>query len=118
MARAPITPMTSPNLKALPLTAASADMAYAACDATNFNQCRHSGRVALFAKNSDSAPHSVTVTSVKDSLGRSGDMTYSVGATTESFLGVFPYEGWCQADGNLYFGSTASQISFLAIALP
>lgn len=121
MSRTLLTAMASANLNNVSgIAANSLDMTpnYAAADVSNLNAVRHTGRIALFAKNSDSAPHSVTVSSAKDSKGRTGDLTYSVAATTESFLGLFPYDGWVQADGSLWFGSTASQISFLAIALP
>jgi hypothetical protein len=113
--------MASANLNNVSgIAATSLDMTplYTAADTTDLNAVRHTGRIALFAKNTDSSSHSVTVSSVKDSKGRTGDLVYSIAGTTESCLGVYPYDGWVQADGNLYFSCTSALVSFLAIALP
>lgn len=103
----------------LPVTAASADITWTAADTGNNNEFVATGREILLVKNTDSAPHTVTIHSVPDSLGRTGDITaYSVGAGLISLFGPFPLAGWDQTDGAVWIDGSDTHIQFAVIQLP
>ncbi len=117
--RADITPKDPPSLVAGSITANSADFTFAAADASNYNQCAHTGRELLLVQNSDNSnAYTVTVTS-KAIGGRTGDVSaYSVGANEFAVLGPFPLRGWSQTGRKLYFQGSNAAIKFAVIKIP
>lgn len=77
-----------------------------ACDATNGNSFPVTGHEVLAFQNTDgSNAHTVTIYSVQDEEGRTGDITnYSIPSLAFiafSFLGSV--RGWKQTDGTVHF---------------
>lgn len=94
----------------LPVVALSADVALAASDAAGNNWVLSDGEDYLVLYNSGGSSATVTITSTKDTLGRSGDITtYSVGAGLLSVFGPFKVPGWAD-------GAAAGKVSFLCSA--
>jgi hypothetical protein len=63
---------------------------YVAADSVNGMMFVNDGKTLLHVKNGDAAAKTVTITSVPDFYGRSGDLTISVAAGSEKIMG--PYE--------------------------
>lgn len=81
-------------------------------DQPNGNLFENNGRVRLVIVNGDSGSHSVTITSVTDPYGRTGDLTVAVGAGKTAVLGPFDPLLWNQKSGadqgKVYVDWTAS----------
>lgn len=114
-----LTPTSTPSTNGS-ITANSADFTWTACDASNGNSCTHTGKELILAYNSNGSAtaYTITVTSVADELGRTGDQTYSLGAGEYCVLGPYPVRGWRQSNGKLYFSSTNAELKFRVIRLP
>jgi len=117
-------PITTPpgGYPALPITALAAALTFTTADATS-NTFVSTGRELLLVQNVGAAAQTVTVTSVKDSLNRTGDITaYSlpIGSVTPQFavLGPFPAAGWKQTNGTVIVAASSTDISFAVIRLP
>lgn len=88
-----------------------------ASDAVNFNKYVATGQEILIVQNSDAAPHTFTVTSVADRLGRTQDIAaYSVAANSIAAIQMSEMQGWKQADGNVYLQSSDATLKFGVIA--
>ena len=107
------------------LTAVKAPGAYAgagvvaaatAADVANGNAVKLSGGEILVARNSGAAGHTVTISSVADDQGRTGDITAeSIAAGATHIFGPFQPRGWKQNDGNLYFSANHAEVLFTVI---
>lgn len=87
-----------------------------AADAVNFNSTPATGKEVLVVQNSGAAPYTVTVHSVADQLGRTGDITtFSIAAGAIAWLGPFPVTGWKQSDGTLWFDGSNVALKFSVI---
>jgi hypothetical protein len=99
--------------------AGSMDLIETAADASNKNQFAASGNDLVIAHNSGGSPYTVTITSVADDEGRTGDITaYSVAAGGIAFFGPFKRHGWAQADGMIYLEASNASVKFGVLALP
>lgn len=75
-----------------------------ACDAVNGNYARLSGGEVLMAKGTGL----LTIHSVPDGLGRTGDLAKTLAGTEGAvFFGPFPVAGFGQSDGSLWFNGAA-----------
>lgn len=89
-----------------------------ACDTVNTNSLVITGREVLIAVNTDTVPHTFTLTSIADHLGRTGDITtYSVPAMAANVPGVAAIqlsqlEGWKQADSTVTATSSHADLTF------
>ena len=100
-------------------TANAADLTMAAADVGNGNQFASSGRDLLVAYNSGGSPYYVTVSSVADPYGRTGDITqYDVGAGEYAVFGPFKRPGWIQTDGYVYVDAENAAVYLGVVALP
>jgi hypothetical protein len=122
MARLSITP-TSVVAKypALPLTANSADFTWTAAGASFADGAgfQMTGKEILLVRNDNVGAQTVTITSVEDKYGRTGNITtYSVGSGEYAAFPQFPKDGWAQADGQLYFAASAADVYFAVLRLP
>lgn len=81
--------------------ASDAAVTYAATDAVNGNTVVNNGKVALVVKNPTAGPISVTVVSVPDSNGRTGDITVSIPAGGEEAFGLLDPALFNQRSGDV-----------------
>jgi hypothetical protein len=90
-----------------------------AADAANFEQVTLTGTEIVIAHNTGGSPYTVTITSIADAMGRTGDIaTYSLAASDYAVFGPFKLEGWQQADGKLYFAASNASVVFGVVKLP
>lgn len=78
----------------------------------------HTGREVLLVRNLNVGAQTVTVQSVGDAKGRKADITAFSFATLEFGAIHLPVAGWRQADGQLYFSATATDVAFAVLRLP
>jgi hypothetical protein len=72
----------------------------AAMDNTNGNTFAATGNEILLFQNSDSASHTITISSVADALGRTGDIaTYAIAAGVIAAIEMKQLAGWLQSGG-------------------
>lgn len=93
------------------VNAGDLDAVETACDASNGNAFALTGHEILVLRNTDTAPHTVTISSTADSRGRTLDITaYSIAAGKTSFFSFLSgQEGWKQVDGTAHI--LASDVS-------
>jgi len=110
-----LTVVTSPG--AYPtVTANSLDVAFTAADASNGNHYIGDGTELILVLNTDSGAHTVTVTSVADSLGRTGHITaYSLGAGEYALLGPVKLAGWADSTGKVLISANDATVKFLVV---
>jgi hypothetical protein len=114
----PFTPVTPQVPKGPGITSPAAlalALAFVACDVTNGNSFPMTGKELLVIENTDTAAHTVTLTSVADAVGRAGDITaYSIPAGAFMIFDAQQIVGWQQSDGTFRFTST-SALLFAAV---
>lgn len=99
-------------------SANAADLTMTAADTSDQNSCVASGNDLIIAHNTDSGAHNITITSVANEKGRSGDISsYSLGAGEYAIFGPFLLPGWEQTDGSLYFEADDATVKFGVVAL-
>lgn len=77
------------------------------------------GKELIVAQNTGGDPHTVTITSVADPLGRTNDITAASIPAGEIWLfGPFSVTGWRQTNGKLYFEADTADVLFGVIRLP
>lgn len=105
-----------------PYGSAAADLAWVAAIVADKEQVRLTGKEIILARNLDGSIHNVTITSVADPFGRSGDITEAVAATGDdgdyAVFGPFAVAGWQQEDGYLYFEADDANLEFAVIQIP
>jgi hypothetical protein len=118
MTRATITPFTALGAYGT-YGAGLADFTLTAANVSDKNMCVASNNDLIIAYNSDvTNPYTVTISSVADTFGRTGDITsYSLAAGDYVAFGPFRNVGWKQSDGKLYFEANNAAIKFAVIAL-
>ncbi len=97
-----------------------ADYVYLAADTVNKEEVVLTGKELLLVRNADGAgAHPITITSVNDEFGRTGNVaSYSIGISEFAMFGPFKQPGWRQTDGKLYFEADNVNIEFAVIRLP
>ena len=94
------------------------DVSFTAIDNANGNKTAHNGQLMLIFYNSDVSSGTFTITTVADSLGRTGDITtYSLGAGEYAIVGPIPTQGYAQTDGYLYYTGSAATMKVLPVQL-
>jgi hypothetical protein len=85
-----------------------------AADASNGNSFPLTGKEILLIQNTDTVAHTVTISSVPDAEGRSGDITsYSVPAgEIHAFSFRGGTQGWQQTDGTVHLAVSSALIFF------
>jgi hypothetical protein len=90
-----------------------------ACDNVNGNSFAFTGREILIVNNPDASVHTFTVTSIADSLGRTGDIAnYSVAATTIAVIHLDTIPGWRQSNGTILLACNSNLMKFGVLRLP
>lgn len=94
------------------LIAGALAAAFAACDAANGNDFPLTGHEILELRNTDTAPHTVTISSSPDSRGRTADITaYSIPASADvAFSFLSGTEGWLETDGTCHFTASSALV--------
>ena len=118
MARQSHTALSALGTKSNAYAAGAADLTMTAADASNFEEVSHEGRVLVIAHNTGGSAYTVTVESVADDQGRTGDIaTYSLAADDYAVFGPFDLEGWRQTGGELYFKASNAAVKLGVVAL-
>jgi len=105
----------------LPLTANSADFVWTTAGAAFADGASFplTGKEILLIRNDNAGAQTVTITSVADKYGRSGDITaYSVGISEYAIMPIFPTAGWEQTTGLLHFAASAADVFFAVLRMP
>jgi len=88
-------------------------------DNVNGNSFPFTGREILLVQNPDASAHTFTVTSVADSLGRTGDLgPYSVAATSIAVIDMDTLAGWRQANGTILLAFNSNLLKVKVLRLP
>lgn len=112
-----------PAYPTLPVTANSADLAFAATNGlsgSNGNQTPFGNfnEMILIAHNSDGAnPYTITITSKADQLNRTGDIGPYTMQANEYAVFTVKRDGFRQSDGNLYYESNNAAITIAAFGV-
>lgn len=88
-------------VQTIPFQGSVTDAVLTAGDATNDHEFSNDGEVVLFIK-TGATPVTVTVVSVPDEFGRTGDEVYTVAADKESFAGPFIQSIWNQSGAKIH----------------
>jgi hypothetical protein len=101
------------------LTATGLDITFTVADISNKNSTPFVGnRMLILWRNDDAGSVSVTITSIADSQGRSGDVTDGTFETTKSGAFLVERDGWQQTDGSVYFEASDADCKFAVLAIP
>jgi len=115
MARQTLTKTTAPGN----YSDSGVDVTLTTADTSNDDQFLASGSDLVIAVNTGASPATVTINSVADEYGRTGDVSaYSVGAGETAVFGPFPTHGWAQSDGYVYLEASSTDIDFGVVILP
>jgi hypothetical protein len=98
---------------------ASAAVTFTNADAANGMEFENDGATDLIVKNDDASPKTVTVVSVADEAGRTGDLAPSVAAGEVRAYGKLRPAWWNQSNGkvNVNF-SAATNLKVAAVRRP
>lgn len=98
--------------------AGDADLPMVAADQGDGDQFTFEGEDLIIAHNTGGSAQTVTVTSVVDPYGRTGNISYSVGAGEYAVFGPFKALGWQQSDGNIYVSADSADVKLGVVKLP
>lgn len=119
MARQVHTPLTALGTKMNAYSAGAADLTMTAADAVNYEEVAFTGTEIVIAHNTGASPYVVTISSVADAQGRTGDIdSYSLAADDYAVFGPLKLEGWLQVGGLLYFEADNAAVKFGVVKLP
>ena len=119
MARTTITAQTLAGAyPALPIAGGSADLTMTPADTVNQNMTPLiDSKTLLLAHNTGASGRTITITSVADTLNRTGDITaYAIVAGAISRFGPFKTVGWANG-GKLNFEANNAEVVFAVITL-
>jgi len=103
---------------ALQPAANSLDFAFTAGESDNGYQYPATGREVVIMRNTNGAPQTFTLQSVRNVFGREGDIeTYSLGAGEFAVL-IPPLKGFQQADGNIYIDISHDDVHVAVLRMP
>jgi hypothetical protein len=106
----PVTPLKDNNYA--PVLAADLKVVLTVADNVNGNSFPLTGREILIISNPDVSAHTVTIASVADSLGRTGDITaYNIPAGEIHAIACSTLAGW-QNGGNLIVTGNSALLKF------
>lgn len=95
------------------------DATFTAIDVGNGNRTLNNGQLMLIFVNShETNAYTVTVTSVADQNGRTGDITaYSLAAGEYAIVGPLKTEGWTQTTGYVHYTAENAAVKVLPVQL-
>lgn len=98
---------------------AGATIVFTAADVANLNSFPLTGSEVVIARNSDTAPHNVTISSAPDASGRKQDLALDpIPAAGFKVYARTPASGWRQSDGNFYLAADNALVLFAVLQLP
>lgn len=125
MPRTAVTAQASPSTGSGGAAATGLILTMAAGDVANGNKVVHTGKQMIVACNTNTTTdYHLTVSSVADSLARTGDITSFVITHNAdisqaiAIFGPFPTLGWQQSDGNLYFSVDNAAVKLTVVTVP
>ena len=118
-ARVTMTAQSPPTILAGSPAADALDIAFTAADATNKQEVVLTGNeILVFWNTHASTAYTVTINTVADSLGRTGDVTaYSLAAGEIGWYGPIPTGGYAQSNGKLYFEANNASVKFAVLKI-
>ena len=118
MARQSHTALSAVGPKTNAYSADAANLTMTAADTSNNEQVTHTGKILLFAHNTGASARTITISSLADERGRTGNITtYASAAGEYHVFGPFDLEGWEQTDGKLYFQGSHAEVKFGVVDL-
>lgn len=87
-------------------------------DAANDHVLNNDGKTVVILDNDTAGAASVTVVSVADEAGRTGDITVSLASGDTAFVGPFPGRWWNQAGTQDVQINVDAAINIAALSLP
>lgn len=117
MARTALSVQTPTSLLAGALGAGAAKLTFTAADVANSNSFPTNGTEYILAWNTHATnAYTVTINSVPDPEGRSGDIaTYSLNAGEIHAFGKMQLSMWRQVDGNVYLQASNASVQFAIV---
>lgn len=92
-------------------------LTFQAADGTNNNAVTMSGRDLLVVRNTTGGGLALTIQTLADPYGRTGNITETIAAGVQKVYGPFGQTGFQQADGKLYVDAAAG-LDLAVIRLP
>lgn len=84
-----------------------------AADVANGNQFSAEGNDLLVAQNTGASSHNISLSSVADLQGRTGNITNeAIAAGAIKIIGPLKTLGWCQSDGKIYCNADHAEVKF------
>jgi hypothetical protein len=118
MARQSHTPLTALGTKTDAYSAGVADLTMTAADVANKEDVVLTGNELIIAHNTGVGAQTVTISSVVDEMGRTGDVSaYSLAADDYAVFGPFGTEGWRQTGGKLHFEASSADVKLGVVKL-
>lgn len=120
MARTNIAAQATPGAyPSLPISPGARALSFTGSDVPNGNDTALvDSKTLVLVRNTDSGAHTVTFTSVADTLNRKGDITaYSVPAGAQALFGPFKLVGWSVA-GRLQIDGSDVTLQIAVVTLP
>lgn len=115
MARTTLTKTAAPGAYAATLTT----LTMTAADTVNLNEFVAGDNDLLVIHNTGGVTYTVTVTSVADPFGRSGDLSaINITAGAYAVFGPMKLTGWKQTDGKIYLQANNAAVKLGVVALP
>ena len=113
---AAVTPQQGAQLGVV--SAGDLDIVMTAGDAVNGDEVPWtSNRLLLHAWNDSATPYTLTVTSVADSRGRTGDITTYSMAGDDHVYAIFDRDGWQQTGNLLYLDCENAAVKYVILNL-
>jgi len=111
---AALTPQTLPTAYDMTLDA----LTFAALSAGEDDTFTATGKEILVFRNDGAGAITVTVTSVADPQGRTGDTTLELAASTYAISQLFPTVGWKNSSGNIEIVCSDADMKVAVLRLP
>jgi len=93
------------------------DLTFTAADVANKNEFVFQGNELIVARNTDASTRNVILTSVKDALKRTGDITKAILTKAFAIYEARDVVGFQQADGKFYLEADHANIGFAIVRL-
>lgn len=89
-----------------------------AADVGSGNEFTLTGNEIILVRNTDASAHNVTLTSVADPFGRTGDISSeSIAADEYKAFKATEIQGWRQSDGKFYLSADDTTVEFAILKL-
>lgn len=90
---------------------------FVAVDNVNGDQALLTGQEILIFRNDNASARTVTITSIADAQGRTGDVTLSLNQNDYAAFQATQLEGWLQSNGYIYYTASGSDVYVAVLKL-